>query len=216
MLTPEIVEGFRTVAIASVADALDRVAGRRSYLHHDIKNRINERRMVGPAVTALHTPTHEHLPPQHALDIIEDSAPGSVICVGVQGDNDLAFWGGIMTAGAVAKRHAGAVLEGGVRDVQEIRRDYDLPIFARHVSPGSSVGRTGTIGAGLPVTIGGVVVHPGDLIVGDLDGVCVVRPRHAEDVLRMAREIDAREAEQVRYIIAEGSLKGGLAKYGRI
>lgn len=216
MLTPEIIDGFRSVAIASVADAIDKVAGRRGYLHHSVKNQINAKRMVGPAVTTLHAPTHEFLPPTAALDLIEDSAAGSVIVIGVHGDNDLAFWGGIMTAGAFARGHAGALLAGGVRDVEEIRRDYDLPVFAPHVSPGTSLGRTATIAANIPVSVGGIVIHPGDLIVGDLDGVCVVRPEHAAAVLEMAREIDAREAEQARLIVEAKSLKQGLAKYGRI
>ena len=216
MLTPDIIEGFRAVAIASVADAHDKVAGRRGYLHHAIKNRINDRRMVGPAVTALHAPTHEFLPPQHALDLIDSSPAGSVVCIGMHGDDDVAVWGGLMTAGAHANGHAGAVLDAGVRDIPEIRRDYDLPVFARHASPGTTLGRTATIGGNIPVTIGGIVVHPGDLIVGDIDGVCVVRPEHAAEVLRLAQEIDMREAEQARLIVAERSLKRGLAKYGRI
>lgn len=216
MLTPEIIDGFRTVAIASIADSIDKVTGRRGYLHHAVKNQINQKRMVGPAVTTLHAPTHEFLPPLAALDLIEDSAPGSVIVIGCHGDNDVAFWGGIMTAGAFAKGHAGAVLAGGVRDVQEIQRDYDLPVFAPHVSPGTSLGRTATIAANIPVMVGGIVIHPGDLVVGDVDGVCIIRPEHAAAVLAMAREIDAREAEQARLIVEAKSLKQGLAKYGRI
>ncbi|MCR0983808.1 RraA family protein [Roseomonas populi] len=216
MLTPEIIEGFKTVAIASVADALDKVVGRRGYMHHEIKNRINEKRMVGPAVTVLHTPTHEFLPPTHALELIDSSPAGSVICIAAMGDEDLAFWGGLMTAGAVANGHAGAVLGGGVRDIPEIRRDYDLPVYARYASPGTSLGRTGTVSGNVPVSIGNIMVHPGDLIVADIDGVCVVPPAKAAEVLAMAREIDEREAEQARLIIAEKSLAKGLAKYGRI
>ena len=216
MLTPDIIEGFRTVAIASIADSIDKVTGRRGYLHHAVKNQINQKRMVGPAVTTLHAPTHEFLPPLAALDLIEDSSPGSVIVIGCHGDNDLAFWGGIMSAGAFAKGHAGAVLAGGVRDVQEIQRDYDLPVFAPQVSPGTSLGRTATIAKNIPVMVGGIVIHPGDLVVGDVDGVCIVRPEHAAAVLQMAREIDAREAEQARLIVEAKSLKEGLAKYGRI
>ena len=216
MLTAEIIEGFRHVAIASLADAIDKVGGRRGYLHHSVKNQINARRMVGPAVTTLHAPTPDFLPPLAALDLIEDSAAGSVIVIGVHGDTDLAFWGGIMSAGAFAKQHAGALLAGGVRDVQEIQRDYDLPVFAPHVSPGTSLGRTATIAANIPVMVGGIVVHPGDLVVGDVDGVCIIRPQHAADELKMAREIDAREAEQARLIVEVKSLKQGLAKYGRI
>ncbi len=216
MLTPDIIEAFRHVAIASLADAIDKVAGRRGYLHHSVKNQINAKRMVGPAVTTLHAPTQEFLPPLAALDLIEDSAPGSVIVIGVHGENDLAFWGGIMSAGAFAKGHVGALLAGGVRDIQEIQRDYDLPVFAPHVSPGTSLGRTATIAANIPVMVGGIVIHPGDLVVGDVDGVCIIRPEHAAAVLKMAQEIDAREAEQARLIVDAKSLKQGLAKYGRI
>ncbi len=211
-----VLDGFRTVAIASVADALDKVTGRRGYMAHEIKNRINARRLVGPAVTVLHAPTREMLPPQAALDAIDEAAAGSVICIGMHGDPDVAVWGGLMSAGAFARKHAGAVLDAGVRDLAEIRRDYDLPIFARCVSPGTSVGRTRTIAAGIPVVVGGILVTPGDIMVGDEDGVCVVPPAAAAEVLRIAQEIDAREAEQARLIVASGSLREGLAKYGRI
>lgn len=59
-------------------------------------------------------------------------------------------------------------------------------------------------------------MRPGDILVGDVDGVVVVPREHAEAVLTRAQEIDAREAEQARLIIASGSLREGLAKYGRI
>jgi regulator of RNase E activity RraA len=211
-----MLDGFRNVAIASVADALDKATGRRGYMAHEIKNRINARRLVGPAVTVLHAPTREVLPPQAALDAIDEAAAGSVICIGMHGDADVAVWGGLMSAGAFARKHAGAVLDAGVRDLGEIRRDYDLPVFARCVSPGTSVGRTRTIAAAIPVMVGGILVSPGDIIVGDEDGVCVVPPDAAAEVLRLAQEIDAREAEQARLIVASGSLREGLAKYGRI
>jgi regulator of RNase E activity RraA len=211
-----MLDGFRTVAIASIADALDKVTGRRGYMAEAMKNRINGKRMVGPAVTVLHAPTREFLPPQAALDAIDESPAGSVICIGMHGDIDVAVWGGLMSAGAFARKHAGAVLDAGVRDLAEIRRDYDLPIFARCVSPGTTLGRTRTIAAGIPVMVGGLLVTPGDIIVGDEDGVCVVPPDAAAEVLRLAQEIDAREAEQAKLIVASGSLREGLAKYGRI
>jgi regulator of RNase E activity RraA len=121
-----------------------------------------------------------------------------------------------MTAGAVANRHAGAVLDGGVRDLVEIRRDYDFPVYARSVSPGTTLGRFKTVASQVPVCVGGIVVRPGDILVGDVDGVVVVPRAQAEAVLKMAEEIDARELEQAKLIIAERSLRKGLAKYGRI
>lgn len=154
--------------------------------------------------------------PQHALDAIDESPAGSIIVIGVKDAQDVAIWGGLMTAGAVANRHAGAVLDGGVRDVTEIRRDYDFPVYARSISPGTTLGRFKTLASNVPIACGGVDVNPGDIIVGDIDGVVVVPRRHADAVLAMAKEIDARELEQARLIIGEKSLKKGLAKYGRI
>jgi 4-hydroxy-4-methyl-2-oxoglutarate aldolase len=212
----ELIEGFEKVATASVADAVDKVAGVRGYMDQQIKPRINEKRICGPAVTVLEVATDEFVPPQHALDLIDESPEGSVICISVGGEENVAVWGGLMTAGAVANKHAGAVLDGGVRDLTEIRRDYDFPVFARNVSPGTTLGRFKTIASQVPVEIGGVTVHPGDIVVADIDGVVIVPLTHAEAVLEMAKEIDMRELEQAKLIIAEKSLRKGLAKYGRI
>ncbi|GAB5470319.1 MAG: diguanylate cyclase [Rhodospirillales bacterium] len=212
----DLIAGFREVATASAADAVDKIAGKRGYLDAAIKPRINEKKIVGPAVTVLEGPSDEFLPPQHALDAIDESEAGSVIVISIGGEADVAVWGGLMTAGAVANKHEGAVLDGGVRDIVEIRRDYDFPVYARSASPGTTLGRHRTLAANVPVPIGPVMVHPGDILVGDVDGVVVVPRAHAEAVLEMAREIDAREAEQAKLIIQSGALREGLAKYGRI
>jgi regulator of RNase E activity RraA len=212
----ELIERFSTIATASIADSVDKVAGRRGYMDDEIKPRINEKRICGPAVTILEVATDEFLPPQHALDLIDESPEGSVICISVEGVANVAVWGGLMTAGAVANKHAGAVLDGGVRDITEIRRDYGFPIYARSISPGTTLGRYKTVASQVPVKIGGVMVHPGDIIVADIDGVIVVPREHAEAILAMAAEIDQREYEQAKLIISEKSLRTGLAKYGRI
>lgn len=215
-LSPELIAGFRQVATASVADAVDKVAGRRGYMDHQIKPRINDKKIVGPAVTVLEGPTDEFVPPTHALDAIDESPEGSVICISIGGEAEVAVWGGLMTAGAVANKHEGAVLDGGVRDLVEIKRDYDFPVYARSVSPGTTLGRFKTLAANVPVRIGGIMVNPGDIIVADVDGVVVVPRQHAQAVLEMAQEIDARELEQAKLIIEAKSLRGGLAKYNRI
>ena len=213
----EMVERFGKVAIASIADAVDKVCGQRGYMASGIKPRINDHRICGPAATVLEVATDEFVPPQHALDLIDEAPPGSVIVIAIEGGApDVAVWGGLMTAGAVANGHVGAVLEGGVRDLVEIRRDYGFPIYALDVSPGTTLGRYKTVASQVPVRVGGVMVHPGDLVVGDVDGVAVVPRARAEEVLAMSEEIDSRELEQAKLIIAERSLRKGLAKYGRI
>lgn len=216
MVTKDVIGGFMKVSTASVADAVDKIAGKRGYMDHAIKPRISEKKIVGPAVTVREGPTDEFVPPRHALDLIDESPEGSVIVIAIDGEADVAVWGGLMTAGAEVNGLAGAVLDGGVRDVIEIRRDSDFQVFARSVSPGTTLGRFKTLSSNEPVVCGGITVSPDDLIVADLDGVVVVPKGHAEAVLAMATEIEEREAEQARLIRETKSLREGLAKYGRI
>lgn len=216
MYSKTIIEGFFKVSTASVSDAVDKISGKRGFMDHAIKPRINEKKVVGPAVTILEGPTTEALPPKHALDAIDESPTGSVIVISINAETNVAVWGGLMTAGAEVNGHAGAVLDGGVRDVTEIRRDFGFQVFARSVSPATTVGRFKTLASNQPVVCGGVTVNPGDLIVGDLDGVVVVPREHVDAVLKMATEIEVREAEQTRLIRETKSLREGLARYGRI
>ena len=218
MYPQDIIDGYRAIfSTASIADACDQLLGKTMFLPHEIKNRINNKKIVGPAVTIAEDITDEKLPPQHALDAIDESAAGSVIVIsGCQALETVAIWGGLMTAGAVANQHEGAVLNGGVRDINEIRRDYDFPVFSKTISPGTTLGRFKTVSANQPVQIGEVTINPGDLIVGDIDGVVCV-PQHAvKEVLALSQSIDERELEQAKLIIQSGSLRDGLAKYGRI
>jgi 4-hydroxy-4-methyl-2-oxoglutarate aldolase len=216
MYSHAIIEGFMKVSTASVSDAVDKIAKTRGFMDHAIKPRINDKKIVGPAVTILEGPTSEFLPPKHALDAIDESPKGSVIVIAINGETEVAVWGGLMTAGAEVNGHAGAILDGGVRDVTEIRRDSGFQVFSRSVSPSTTVGRFKTLASNVPVICGGVNVNPGDLIIADLDGVVVVPKEHVDAVLKMATEIEVREAEQARLIRETKSLREGLAKYGRI
>jgi len=216
MKTKELVAGFREVATASVADAVDKITGKTGFLPESIKPRINENKIVGPAVTVLEGPSQQFVPPEHALNAIDEADEGSVIVISTNGQAEVALWGGLMAAGAVANKLEAAVLDGGVRDLVEIKRDYDFPVYSRTVSPGTTLGRIKTIAANVEVAMGDVIVNPGDIIMGDVDGIVCVPRQQAEAVLEMSRDIDAREAEQARLIIESGSLREGLAKFGRI
>ncbi len=217
MYSKEIRERFLKLASASVADAADKIVGKTCYMGYEIKPRISDKKIVGPAVTVQEGPTTEVLPPTHALEAIDSCEEGDILVIGLEGsDKDVAVWGGLMTAGSVANKLGGAVLDAGLRDVTEIRRDFDFQVFSRSISPGTTLGRYKTLAGNVPVTCGGIAVNPGDLIVADLDGVVVVPKEHVEEVLTMAEEIEAREAEQTKYIIETGSLIQGIAKYNRI
>src|SRR4030066_2154632 len=167
-ISPEIIQSFRKITTASVADALwgFGIAG---HMGHEIKPFMKVK-IVGLAVTVREEPTTERIPPSHALELIDNSAPGSVIVIAIDGFRDVAVWGGLMTAGAVANGIEGAVLDGGVRDIEEIERDFGFPVFSRSICPATTVGRFKTVAANEPVNVGGVNVNPGDLIVGDREG----------------------------------------------
>lgn len=209
----QILDRFQEVTTASVADAVEQT-GARGYLSGAI-HQIIPGKIVGPAVTVREVPAEEVEPPVHALQAIDESPPGSVICIDA-GGADVAVWGGLMTAGAVANKLAGAVLDAGVRDVEEIRRDYGFPIHARSIVAATTLGRYRTVSLNEPVMIGGVTIHPGDLIVADGDGAVRVPAQHVDTVLEAAEQIEAREKEQTRLILEAGSLRDGLAKYNRI
>jgi regulator of RNase E activity RraA len=214
VISPEIIQAFRTISTASVADALW-AQGVSGHMSHEIKPFMKVK-IVGPAVTVWEEPTTERIPPNHALELIDHSEPGSVIVIGIDGFRDVAVWGGLMTAGAVVNGIEGAVLDGGVRDIEEIERDFAFPVFARSICPATTVGRFKTVAANVPVKVGGVMVNPGDLIVGDRDGVIVVPTSLVEVVLRDAQDIEQREREQTRLIRETKSLLKGLEKYQRI
>ncbi|MFE7328078.1 RraA family protein [Streptomyces sp. NPDC057565] len=215
-LSADTIAAFRSIATASVADAVE-LSGRRGYLSGGIRQMLpGTGRLVGPAATVLEVPSPDPAPPAHALRAIDESEPGSVVCIAA-GGADVAVWGGLMSAGAVANRVAGAVLDAGVRDIEEISRDYPgFPIYARGSVPATTVGRYRTVSLNEPVEMGGVAVRPGDLIVADTDGVVCVPSDSVAEVLRAALEIERREREQTALILESGSLRGGIEKHGRI
>jgi 4-hydroxy-4-methyl-2-oxoglutarate aldolase len=213
-ISHEIIQAFRSITTASVADALWEL-GVAGHMSHEIKP-IFKAKIVGPAVTVREEPTTERVPPSHALELIDHSLAGSVIVIAISGFRDVAVWGGLMTAGAFVNGLEGAVLDGGVRDVEEIERDFGFPVFSRSICPATTVGRFKTVAANEPVSVGGVNVNPGDLIVGDRDGVIVVPAELVEKVLKGAQDIENREREQTILIRETRSLLKGLEKYQRI
>lgn len=213
----ELIEGFRGVATASVADAVDRVLKRPGFMTHEIKP-VFPAKIVGPAVTVLERASQESQPPHHALQAIDESDPGSIVVIGTEDPEharNVAQWGGLMTAGAVARRIGGAVLDAGARDVAEIR-EAQFPVFSRTIIPSSTVGRYVTVAFNQPVVCGGVLVHPGDIVVGDADGVVVVPGGQAHEVLAAARQIEETEAKMTKAIARLRSIRKAVEEFARI
>ena len=211
----EMIARLRNLAVATLSDGCDQIAGKRGYLDFDIKGRVNARKIVGIAATVLEVPSREQHKPELAFDVIDEAPPGSIICVASGGDANTAVWGELMTAGAVARGHEAALVDGGTRDVELIRRNTEFPVYARSIVPSSSVGRLITIARDVPVEIGGVMIYPGDYIVGDEDGVVVIPAAHVKEIVIFAEEVEAVEAEMAKFIAEVGSMRAAIDKFGR-
>ncbi len=182
----EFVEGLKKLSPTTLADVLklDSVMG------HTVRPLWPDMpRIAGPAFT-VRTAKHDNLMLHAAIYRAE---PGDVIVVEA-GDDEMAVAGGNVCA--VAQRHgvAGFVIDGVIRDVAESRAN-GFPIFARGVSPipGAKDG-PGEINA--TITCGGIKVHPGDVIVGDEEGIVVVPRAQVGEVLKKAQAKAAADAAE--------------------
>jgi len=214
-----LIEGFKKTTVASVADAVDQVVGKRGFMSHDMRPHIAGA-FVGRAVTAL----LKAAPPEkataqlsalHSIEMIDNARPGEVGVIVMEGSLDVAALGGLMATTAKAREMAGMVLDGSVRDVAEVRA-LGLPVYARGVVPSSSVSRWASVGRNVPVQCGGVTVRPGDVIVAGEDGVVAVPREKAAEVLQRAQEIDLREAKMVPLIKQYKSLRKVVEMFNRI
>lgn len=214
-----LIAGFEKTTVASVADAVDQVVGRRGFLSHDMRPRV-EGKIVGRAVTALVRPAPPDkatpaLAVKHSVEMIDNAKPGEVGVIVMEDGLDVAAIGGLMGTAAKARGMAGLILDGGVRDLAELR-ELKLPVYSRSVSPATAVGRFATVSKNEPVKCAGVVIHPGDIIVAGEDGVVAVPKDKAEAVLKRAQEIDAGETKMVPLIKQYKSLQKVVEMFNRI
>jgi len=175
--TPEVVKGYQGLATTAIADIIDLSCVMR-YALHPLWPDIG--RIAGPAFT-VRTARHDNLMLHAAIYRAE---PGDVIVVEA-GDDAMAVAGGNVCTIAQKRGVAGFVIDGVIRDVGE-SRDKNFPLFARGRSPipGSKEG-PGEINH--PIRCGGVVVHPGDVVIADDEGIVVVPLAKAEEVLKKAQ-----------------------------
>jgi len=184
----DIVEAFRGLPAAAIGDAMSRnvgTVGLRQY--HARLDTV----LCGPAVTVRVRPG-DNLMIHKALTMVE---AGDVLVIDGGGDVTQALVGGLMRTTCVARGLAGLVIDGAVRDLCEWAGD-GMPIFARgHTHRGPSKDGPGEIN--VPVSVAGLVVMPGDLVVGDADGVIAIPAALAAEVLLKTRAHLARE-EKIR------------------
>lgn len=190
---PELVAAYEGVS-PSILGHFHRLR----FMDHGIKPLLPGTMLAAPAFT-IRAP---HADLSAMLGAREGAAPGDVIVVDQAGEREHACLGEFRALFSIRAGHAGFVVDGAVTDVVELRA-MGYPVFTRSVS--ALVGkRLDVDGANqIPIVVGGVVVHPGELIVADDNGVCVLSEREARDVLPRVREVLAREAAMREDFAAE-------------
>jgi regulator of RNase E activity RraA len=185
-IAPDLLERFRGLASSSLADAM----GRFRFMDGGIQSRSGLA-LCGVAVTVLARPA-DNLMVHKALEV---ARPGEIVVVSTCGNLTSAVFGELMCHTAVSAKVGGIVVDGAVRDVEAITR-LAFPVYSRTVSPGSC-DKDGPGEINVPISCGGTVVAPGDIVVGDADGIAVVPRDVAEDVLTLVALIQQRERERV-------------------
>ncbi len=212
-----LIEGFRLVEASSVADAMEQLYGQRAYMSHEMRP-VFTTKFAGPAVTILlKKEEHKEGGPasQGMLDAIDAAPAGSVYVMVVPEGSDIAGIGGLMATAMKFRGLTGAIIDGAVRDVPQIKR-IQFPVFSRGIAPGTSINHYRFAGVNVPVTCAGVKVNPNDIIVADEDGVTVVPRAKAAEVLKRAQELDDTEHRMYPFIEKFKSIREAVTKFGRI
>jgi regulator of RNase E activity RraA len=212
-----LIADFRHLEVASVSDALEQLTGKRMYMSHRMTP-IFTARFAGFARTVQlkkDEGTNDPSALQGMLEAIDNGSTDSVYVMVVQDGADIAGMGGLMGTAMAARGYAGAVIDGGVRDVAYLRK-IGFPVFATGIVPSTSVHHYRFAGAQIAVTCDGVPVNPGDIVVADSDGVAVVPRATAQDVLRIAQEMDYKEHSMYAVIEQLKSIVQAVKRFGRL
>jgi RraA family protein len=178
--------------------------GRAAAMDARIKSLAVGMKIVGPALTVRVPPT-DNLMIHKALTLIK---PGDVLVIDGGGNHSWALLGFLMVSTAQKLGVAGIVADGCVRDAQEIRKS-GFPVFSAGLSPNGPF-KEGPGEINYPITCGGQVVRPGDIIIADDDGVVVLKQELAKTVIEEVDTIIQREDKRLKEIAAGMVIRPGI------
>ena len=200
-----LIDQFRNLGAATVHEA----SGKKGYVDYAIKPIAKGVHICGPAFTVECHPK-DNLMLHKAL---ERALPGDIIVASVGGHYEAGYWGGLMATSALARKIGGLAIDGCIRDSEEIIK-MGFPIFCRGFCiRGTTKGGLGLINH--PTLFGGTVVNPGDLILGDEDGMVVVDRTESKSVLE--KSIERMEMEKKKSVqLAAGISSVEFNKLGKV
>ena len=211
----EISERYSRLFSGPINDVLREVAYMNQALPFDILPLEQGMRMAGIAYTIRSAKDPAlNLNAEMALraKMLSEIAPDSVCIWDTNRDNIAAQWGGIMTATAKGRGARGAVIDGGIRDSHEILAQ-SFPIFYRYRTSNGLLGRARIVDYQMPIEIGGVIIYPGDIVFGDIDGVIIIPRDIAMEVLERTEAIISKEKD-IHSWIASGDSATDVVKKG--
>jgi regulator of RNase E activity RraA len=200
-----------------LSDILDEMGLRRQVMSGDIRPVYPEAVVAGRAATALSADVYD--PEEDTLDAeieaVDALKKGEVLLATTNGSTRAALWGELLSTASRAREARGAIIDGLTRDVRQIV-EMRFPVFASGIRPISFKGRCRIIDHGCRIECGGVLVNPGDLVFGDVDGVVVIPSSVAEEAV--SRALDVVEKENLtREELRRGAfLKDVYEKYGAL
>lgn len=205
----EIIEGFRVLSdlTGMVSDAMDELGIAGAIPASALRPTNPAARIVGRALTVLNvlredTPAEAvGLGKSHLADVEAHNLAEAGDVLVLQGINGISNMGSILASIAARQGEVGAIVDGAVRDIDH-SREIGYPIWSRGVSPITGKWRIRTAAINVPVRICGVSVLPGDIVLADEVGVCIVPRARAAEVLQRARQIDESEARRQAAISA--------------
>ena len=186
-----LVEGFKGLPVANVADCMNRLAAVNAGLRP-----YNSAPLLGAALT-VRVPAGDNLMFYKAIELAQ---PGDVLVIAAGGALDRALCGEIMVNYARMRGLAGFVIDGCIRD-SEIIAGLDFPVYAKGLTPNGPY-KNGPGEIGLPVAIGGQVICSGDIMVGDSDGLLAVKPAEAAELIKEAKDVAVKEEKMLADIEA--------------
>lgn len=205
----ELCARYRRLYVPAIADVLDEQGLWHQVMDNEIQGLTLEMRVAGPAYTVLGRPERStDRTIRNGARMIDELSPFEVAVFDCSDDRTTGHWGELLTNGALARGAVGAVIDGGIRDSAAIL-DLDFPVFHRFRAARDAKGRWNVVDMQNPIVAGGVLVRPGDIVVGDSDGVVVVPRNLAVDVLREAEEVVRTESE-IRDRVRAGEKVGEL------
>lgn len=196
---------LKEIGTCSISDAMNGF----NTMHPSIKPIYEETRIAGNAIT-VRMRSADNLMLHKAIQMAEE---GDIIVVDTYGADMNSIIGEMMTFTAIKKGVAGIIIDGAVRDILELKK-MRAPIFAKAVTP-SLGSRRGPGEINYTISCGGVTVNPGDIIVGDANGVVVVDPMMADEILKIAEEKVAFDEQWYQEILKGNTIRSDVEEYLR-